>query len=116
VPNAFEAEIHTQDRAVVIAVSGELDLASAPSLEEKLEDAERSHAGPVIVDLRALEFIDSTGLGILIKAHQQAERSGRQFAIVRGPSQVQRLLSLTGLEERLTVVDSPEDLLSVPDD
>jgi anti-anti-sigma factor len=111
VQNAFEVEIRSQDRAAVIAVSGELDLAAGPALEQELAHAEQSGATLVIVDLRGLEFIDSTGLGILIKAHRQAEEAGRQFAVVRGPSQVQRLLGLTGLEERLTVVDAPEELL-----
>ncbi len=95
----------------MIAVSGELDLASTPALEEGFARAEQSGATLLIVDLRALEFIDSTGLGTLIKAHHQAEAAGRGFAVVRGPSQVQRLLELTGLEERLTVVESPEELL-----
>jgi anti-anti-sigma factor len=112
VQNTFEVEIHRQDRAAVIVVSGELDLASAPALEEQLALVEQSGATLMIVDLRALQFIDSTGLGILIKAHRQAESLGHRFAVVRGSSQVQRLLGLTGLEERLTVVDSPEQLLS----
>lgn len=114
--NTFEVEIHSQDHAAVIVVSGELDLASGPALEEQLEHAERSGATLVIVDLRALQFIDSTGLGILIKAHRQAESLGRRFAVVRGPSQVQRLLGLTGLEERLIVVDAPEQLLETAGD
>jgi anti-sigma B factor antagonist len=111
VQNTFEVEIRSQDHAAVIVVSGELDLASAPALEEQLGRAGQLDVTLVIVDLRALQFIDSTGLGILIKAHREAEGHGRRFAIVKGPSQVQRLLELTGLEERLTVVDSPEQLL-----
>ena len=97
----------------MVAVGGELDVASGPALEQELGKAEASDAQLVIVDLRALEFIDSTALSILIKAHQQAEGSGRRFAVVRGQSQVQRPLGLTGLEERLTLVDSPEELLGV---
>ncbi len=100
----------------MIAVTGELDLASSPALEEQLAVAQETGAKLVIVDLRALEFIDSTGLGVLIKAHQHAQASGRSFALVRGPSQVQRLLGLTGLEDRLTVVDSPEELLQAAGD
>lgn len=100
----------------MIVVSGELDLATSPALEQELKRAEESDAVLLILDLRGLQFIDSTGLSILIKAHQQAEASGRRFAVVRGPSQVQRLLGLTGLEERLELVDSPEELLGVGDD
>ena len=65
----------------------------------------------VIVDLRELEFMDSTGLSVLVKAHQRAEEQGRRFGLVNGSQQVQRLLTLTGVADRLTVVDAPEDLL-----
>jgi anti-sigma B factor antagonist len=92
VESSFQVEVRSADRAAVIVVSGELDLASAPALEEELTRAVTNGADPVIVDLRELEFIDSTGLGLLIKANRKAEAAGRRFAIVRGQSQVQRLL------------------------
>jgi anti-anti-sigma factor len=55
--------------------------------------------------------MDSTGLSVLVRAHQQAAESEHEFAIVKGPPQVQRLLDLTGVAERLNIVDSPEELL-----
>ena len=88
----------------MIAVSGELDLASSPALEEKLDEVFGSDAELVILDLRELEFMDSTGLSVLIRAHQTAEAEER-------PPQVQRLLTLTGVGERLAAVDTPEDAL-----
>ena len=116
VESSFQVEVRSADRAAVIVVSGELDLASAPALEEELTRAVTNGADPVIVDLRELEFIDSTGLGLLIKANRKAEAAGRRFAIVRGQSQVQRLLGVTGIEQRLTLVDSPEELLQKASD
>ncbi len=65
----------------------------------------------MILDLRELEFMDSTGLGLLVTTNKRAREAGRRFALVKGGQQVQRLLSLTGVGERLTVVDSPEELL-----
>jgi anti-sigma B factor antagonist len=97
---------------VVIAVSGELDLASAPALDAELDSATTSGCAVVIVDLRQLEFMDSTGLSILVKAHQRAVDDGRELVLVKGPQQVQRLLDLTGVAERLTLVDSPEEWLA----
>jgi anti-anti-sigma factor len=111
VESSFQVQVRSADRAAVIVVSGELDLASAPALEEELNRAATNGADLLIVDLRELEFIDSTGLGLLIKANRQAEAAGRRFAIVRGQSQVQRLLGVTGIEQRLTLVNSPEELL-----
>jgi len=116
VESSFQVEVRSADGAAVIVVSGELDLASAPALEEELTRAVTNGADPVIVDLRELEFIDSTGLGLLIKANRKAEAAGRRFAIVRGQSQVQRLLGVTGIEQRLTLVDSPEELLQKASD
>jgi len=111
VPSNFNVAVHGEDRAVVIEVSGELDLASSPALEHELEQRVDSGPGTVVVDLRQLEFMDSTGLSVLVRAHQRAIESDRTFAIVKGPPQVQRLLDLTGVAERLNIVDSPEELL-----
>ena len=95
----------------MIGVSGELDLASSPVLEQRLDEVFSSDASLVILDLRELDFMDSTGLSVLIKAHQAAEEGDRRLCLVKGPPQVQRLLSLTGVGERLSVLDAPEDAL-----
>jgi anti-sigma B factor antagonist len=96
----------------VLALDGELDLASSPALEEALARAFSSDASTLIIDLRQLEFMDSTGLSILVRAHQRAQDSNRRVWLVRGPTQVQRLLTLTGVADRLSLVDSPEDALA----
>jgi anti-sigma B factor antagonist len=111
VESNFGVEVVDGKQAVVIGVSGELDLATSPELERELERSTASAAELLIIDLRKLEFMDSTGLSVLVRAHQKTTQSGKQFALVKGPQQVQRLLSLTGVAERLTVVDTPEELL-----
>jgi anti-sigma B factor antagonist len=103
--------VRNQGEATVIAVSGELDLASSPALQEELDRVAASDATLLIIDLRDLDFMDSTGLSVLVRAHQRIEEQGRQLAMVKGPQQVQRLLSLTGVADRLTLVDAPEELL-----
>lgn len=107
----FTVDQRADDGAVVLAVSGELDLAASPTLEERLDEVFDGDVAHLIIDLRALEFIDSTGLSVLVKAHQRAGDAGCRFGLVNGGSQVRRLLSLTGIAERLTVADSPEELL-----
>jgi anti-anti-sigma factor len=111
VQSNFSVETHNGAQAVVIGVSGELDLASSPALEQELERGAAATAEVVIVDLRNLEFMDSTGLSVLVRAHQRATENGQRFGVVRGPQQVQRLLSLTGVADRLTLADSPDELL-----
>ena len=107
----FRVEVRNADATTVISVSGELDLASSPALEDELERVARSDAQLVVVDLRSLEFMDSTGLSVLVRAHQRAEENGRRLGLVNGSQQVQRLLTLTGVADRLTLTDVPEELL-----
>jgi anti-sigma B factor antagonist len=111
VQSHFLLEVRSQGRATVIAISGELDLASSPALQEELDRVATSDAEMLVIDLRELDFMDSTGLSVLVRAHQRAEEQGRRLAMVKGPQQVQRLLSLTGVADRLTVVERPEELL-----
>jgi anti-sigma B factor antagonist len=112
VQSHFRLEVRSQGRSTVIAVSGELDLASSPALQEELDRVSASDSDMVIIDLRELDFMDSTGLSVLVRAHQRAEEQGRRLAMVKGPQQVQRLLTLTGVADRMTLVDRPEELLA----
>lgn len=107
----FRVDVRNEDRAVVFAVEGELDLASSPTLEQEIDRVSDDDIDLLIVDLRELRFMDSTGLHALVKANKRANESGRKFAVVQGGAQIQRLLSLTGVGELLTVAQSPEELL-----
>jgi anti-anti-sigma factor len=93
---------------VVVALAGELDLATAPSLEEVVLPlvAAGRHA---VVDLRGLEFMDSTGVRVLVAANAAASDHDGRVSLVRSPpgSAVQRVLEISGLESVLTVVDAP---------
>ncbi len=107
----FRVDVRNDSGAIVIVVAGELDLASSPELQQQLDSALESDERVVILDLRMLEFMDSTGLSVVVKAHQAAVQSGRELHLVKGPPQVQRLLSLTGVEERISLLDAPGDAL-----
>jgi anti-sigma B factor antagonist len=107
----FRVDVRNEDRAVVFAVEGELDLASSPTLEQAIDRVSEDDIDLLIVDLRELRFMDSTGLHALVKANKRAGEAGRKFAVVQGGAQIQRLLSLTGVGDLLTVAASPEELL-----
>ena len=109
----FLVDTQTTGRSITLALSGELDLVSRPILEAAFERAYESAAELIVVDLRRLEFMDSTGLHSLVAAQQRAVQSGRRFGLVRGTEQVQRLFDLTGIAEFLPLVDSPDELLEV---
>lgn len=108
----FSVEERNEGTAWVLAASGELDLRTSPDLEERLNRVWASGAELVILDLRQIEFMDSTGLRVLLGAHQRAQETNRRFALVRGADQVERVLTLTGVRDMLTIVDSPEELLA----
>lgn len=109
----FQVDTQTTGRAVMLTLSGELDLVSSPILAEALNGANQSDAELLVVDLRRLEFMDSTGLHLLVSAQQRAHDGGRRFALIRGGEHIQRLFSLSGIGELLLVVDSPEELFEV---
>jgi anti-sigma B factor antagonist len=90
---------------LVIAVRGELDLGSASTLDRELRDAGSNGFSHVVIDLGELEFIDSTGLGVLVRAQQAATENGHRVFLRRGSNQVQRLFELTGLTEHFTFED-----------
>lgn len=97
--------------AVVLHLSGELDVATAPALDAELERLGAPQAQVIVLDLRELTFMDSTGLRAVLGAHDRISEAGSRFGVVRGPKQVERLLSLTRMSERLEIVDRPEELL-----
>lgn len=107
----FRVQVGSHPGATVVTVIGELDLTTGGTLEERLRELRDADAELVIVDLREVEFMDSTGLSVLVRAHQRAQEAGHRLALVNGGSQVRRLLDITGIADRLTVVDAPEQLL-----
>ena len=105
-------QVRQEGEAEVIEVAGELDLASGPQLEAELGKVSPSETRLVVVDLRRLEFMDSTGLSIIVRAHQRLAEAGCELCLAKGSPQVQRLLDLTGVAERLRLVGAPEELLN----
>jgi anti-anti-sigma factor len=91
----------------VIALAGELDLAGTAALEQELAAVEDD---AVVLDLRGLRFMDSTGLRAIVGAAMDAEREGGRFALVAGSEPVMRVFDVTRMRERLPFVDAPEAL------
>jgi anti-sigma B factor antagonist len=96
---------------VVLRLDGELDLASVPLLESAVQSATLDDPATIVLDLRGLEFIDSTGLRAILLQDKRSTERGQTFALVRGSEQVQRLLRMTGVDEHLKLIDSPEEIL-----
>ena len=82
---------------LLFKLRGSLDLATAPTVRAALTDAAEEEGHDVIVDLTSLEFLDSTGLGVLIGAHRRAAERGGSFRLVVSDGPIARLLNITGL-------------------
>lgn len=104
-------EPRTASDRVVISLHGELDLLGAPRLQRAIEHADLGSRGILVLDLKGLEFVDSAGLRVILAAHEDARRAGRELALTKGSEQVQRLLSIAGVDDHLRVIDAPDDVL-----
>jgi anti-sigma B factor antagonist len=92
-----------------VALAGELDIATAPGLEQKLAEL-----GPevtrVVLDMRELAFIDSTGLRVVLGLANGLGENSARVVLVKGPDPVQRVFTLTGADRELTIIDDPSEL------
>jgi len=94
----FQVRPRPDGDRVIVAVSGELDIASVGSLKEALDELRGAGWSSVVLDLRELSFIDSSGLSLLLQAERAAHRADGAFAIVDGSPALARLLEIVGLE------------------
>lgn len=106
---SFELAVETGDERVTFIPRGELDLATAPEVEDKVLSALRDGDAEVVLDLRELTFMDSTGVRTIVAAHQVAEEGGRRLCVVRPPreSAVSRVIEISGIDDALGLVDAP---------
>jgi anti-sigma B factor antagonist len=106
---SFELGVHTGEERVTFTPRGELDLATAPDMEQQVLSACREGRRVVVVDLRELTFMDSTGVRTIVAAHQVAEEAGTDLRVVRPPreSAVSRVIEISGIDEALGLVDAP---------
>ena len=87
----------------LLAVSGEVDIASAPRLISSLNEALGECESPLVVDLSDVAFMDSTGLALLLNAHRRLARRGQGFAVVSPGGPVRRVFTITDMVETLRV-------------
>jgi anti-sigma B factor antagonist len=97
--------------AVRLALRGELDLEHAYTFDEELRRVEARRPPCVVLDLRGLTFLDSSGLARLLAARHRARREHRRLLLVRGSAAVQRLMAITAVRDHFeTVSDVPPEL------
>lgn len=116
-PVPFQVEQESRDGVLIIAVRGELDLDTAPKLKETLDEAVRSDSC-ILINLSDCEFIDSTGVALIVRAWQEVDNGsgnggGGRLALCCPNAQVKRLLEITGVEGSIAIADDLDGALNL---
>ena len=93
--------------APLVALRGELDLSTTPKVEHALARLESNGASVIIIDLRGLTFLDSSGLRLILEADGRARREDRRLLVVPGPREVQRVFRVTLTDARIEFIGDP---------
>jgi anti-anti-sigma factor len=101
----FATATHQIGDVLVLSMTGELDMATAPALEEAVEQAQGGSA--IVIDLRELTFIDSMGIKVLLQVYTAGQNGHSTVSFIRGQERVQRVLRIAGIEQFLTWTDPP---------
>jgi anti-anti-sigma factor len=103
----LEIDVADREGLRVLRLKGELDMAGVEQFERLLSADRAPEAGKIVVDLRGLTFIDSSGLRALIMADQRVRDDGGRFVVVRGSDRVNQVLEMTGVAGHIEIVDEP---------
>jgi len=101
----FRVEVEPSRERVRVAPVGELDIDTTGGLREEIDRLRGVGFDHLILDLRQVRFMDSTGLRLVLEVDAKAKNDGWSFSLIRGPAPVQRLFEITHLTERLSFTD-----------
>lgn len=111
VPFEVDSE-ELEDGIRTFKIRGELDMGTAPDLERKLEPALEDSAAAIMLDLSECEFIDSTGVALIVRAWQQLGQGTGRLAICSDNLQVRRLLKITGVDASIPMHEQRDAALA----
>jgi anti-sigma B factor antagonist len=97
---------------LVLIVSGELDIATAPALRDRLETAIKDGKHRLVIDLRAIDFLDSVALATIVHARKELPEDGKLALAVEPGSYVMLIFESSGLDKMLDLVDSREQAIA----
>jgi anti-sigma B factor antagonist len=108
---SLSVESRAQPAVAVVEASGEVDLATVPKLREEISEHIVARRTNLLVDLRAVTYLDSTGLGVLVGAAKAVNAAGGSLRLVCDNPRLLRLLRITGLDKALAVHPTMESAL-----
>jgi anti-anti-sigma factor len=103
----LSTKVRETEGAILISLSGELDLSVMDPLEQVLAAAEAKQPSVLVIDLRDLQFMDSSGIRLVVEADLRAREADRRLILVRGSDPVHRVFTIALLDKRLEFVDAP---------
>jgi anti-sigma B factor antagonist len=108
VEQVFDVNVAPQHGIPVVAVSGEVDVATAPTLRDRLQAAVAQDHSTIVVDLGGVTFLDSTALGVLVGALKRCRDAGGDLRLVAREPRVLKVFEITGLNEVFSISDTVE--------
>jgi anti-sigma B factor antagonist len=104
----LEIQIEQQGGRVVVRLLGEFDISGIRDFQRAVSTAEDG-AQMVCIDLRGLSFMGASGLRCLLDVQARSRRDGFSLVVVKGPPLVQRVFEMTGVNQRLVMLDDPAE-------
>ncbi len=101
-------DVDQREGMLVIRPSGEIDLASSPSLRAVLQSNLATGSGPVVIDLEAVPYMDSSGVATLVEALQTCRRAQRDLTLTRLTERVASIFKISKLDAVFTVTEMPQ--------
>jgi anti-anti-sigma factor len=111
VRDQLQIDVRHEGGRAILTLAGELDMASSELLEQALAAEDLVGEAMLVLDLQQLQFIDSTGLRVILTTLERCRERGQEFAITPGSQQVQRLLSVTGVAEHLPTIATADEIV-----
>jgi anti-sigma B factor antagonist len=110
----LDIDVTERDGYTVISPQGEIDFATGPALKEAITDALVAGKTHLVVDLLAVEFIESTGLGALIGGRRRARALDGSLSLVCAENPVLKVFRVTGLDKVFEIYETVEDATAKP--
>ncbi|HSH59544.1 MAG TPA: STAS domain-containing protein [Acidimicrobiales bacterium] len=107
-------DVTESDEATVLVVRGEVDVYTAPKLREKLVELVTQGKYRIVVDLEGVDFLDSTGLGVLVGGLKRARSNDGDLALVCTHHSILKVFEITGLNKVFKIHDSRDAALGTP--
>ena len=107
VPPPFRCETDADGDVPLVRPIGELDIATAPEVDRHLQALLDGGGQRLVLDLRGVTFMDSSGLRLILRWQEAAKQEGRTFALIAGPPLVERIFDTTRMRDLLTFVEPP---------